>query len=442
MSTLLTRIRRMGQARSPQTDAQEAAAMDAQADRRTVATLCACMAAAQTALQAALSGVDAAGRALWQAAALQAVPLLALYALWRWVMRRAAPLLARRIGGARRFALLGAPALLLLPCLWLDGGVLLLSLTALSRQTLSPQLPRLAAGGLAALFALVSAVLGARRGVPCTAMLLRRLLPAALVACTALAGLGASVNSLFPLGGYGLPATARATLELSGCVWTVGLYALCSLRAAAATPSPDKAAQKDAPRERPRKAVFRRTKADAQGAMPSILAVDGYAAPAQAPGRNPPVPSPARGLSTSTLPQFGVAWLAGLWYAAFLCLCQPWQSGQMPLSRRMTALTRPAVVSLCSHAFPVFLALLCALALCGCAWAAPGLLLQQQKRRDSAGYATLMGLAALLPPAALLLAPPDAALATLCQLSWLRLPLCALAGAIALFSTLGGRRTT
>ena len=137
-----------------------------------------------------------------------------------------------------------------------------------------------------------------------------------------------------------------------------------------------------------------------------------------------------------------LGWAAGLWMAAFLCLCQPWRPGALLPSDRLTALTRAAGASAGHHAFAPLLALLLGLALAGCAWAAPGLMLGRTRTLFRAWPRALIGLVALAPGAALLALPPETALVTLCNLGWIRLPLCALAGLIALLATLGSRRAT
>ncbi len=231
----------------------------------------------------------------------------------------------------------------------------------------------------------------------------------------------------------------------------------------------------NAPRISGQTAAFRPAAPSAASAAPALLQADAPAQASHAPGVLAAPPSPLLGVDARALPVLMLGWLAGLWYAAFLCLCQPWRPGAMAERTRLLALTRAASVPLLQNTFPLLLALLCGLSLCGVAWAAPGLFLRwergasrtpvpgmeairkpvQATRRDAPPVQpsapreramprtlarALLGLLALAPCAALLWLPPNATLAWLCDLSWIRWPLAALAGVTALIASIGGRR--
>lgn len=173
-------------------------------------TLACAQLTAQLMLWVSLYAYDRALQTVWQAAALQALPLYALYALWR----RGAPAAGTRAGAWW--------CLLLLPCLALDGMALLCALSAHMSELIpaaSPVSCTLSAGGAA----LVTVLLARRNGVAYGAYALRWLLAALLLLATVLVNARADTVRLWPFWGQGPGVTALTALGGVGGAWGVAL---------------------------------------------------------------------------------------------------------------------------------------------------------------------------------------------------------------------------
>ncbi len=175
------------------------------------ATACA-MLVSQLWLWTMLKAYPLAGRAAWQAALLQALPIAALWLLWRGYDASRAP------GVWEKGALL-----LLLPCLMWDAGEALRGLCALCETALLPTWPRWLTAGVLAALCWLSYRLSGDNGAVLGISALKWLLLALILLSTALLGARPRIVCLWPLGGEGVRGTARAALGGVGGGWIAAL---------------------------------------------------------------------------------------------------------------------------------------------------------------------------------------------------------------------------
>ncbi len=182
-------------------------------------TLGAAQVAAQLLLWVTLYGYDRAVQTTWQASAVQLLPLLVLWAMWR--------------GGT---ASLSTPAggrwaLLVLPCLLLDATLCLRTLAGYIAQ-LIPEYPYAACvlGPAGLCFAAV--LLARENGVAFGASVVRVALGALFLLGTLFLRSAAHTARLWPLLGQGVAVTGTAALSAAGGAWGVALLFLLPVRPA------------------------------------------------------------------------------------------------------------------------------------------------------------------------------------------------------------------
>lgn len=165
---------------------------------------------AQLLLWITFMGYDRAAQATWQAALMLALPLLAVWLVWR--------------GGARALDTQAGRyiALALLPCLMLDFAFALLALSGMIGQII-PQYPDWV-GVIVPCGFVLAAALGARpRGVSYGAYLLRGALVVLFLLGTVFLRASTRSDRLWPLLGSGLGNTAFTALAGAGSVWGAAL---------------------------------------------------------------------------------------------------------------------------------------------------------------------------------------------------------------------------
>jgi len=165
---------------------------------------------AQMLLWVAFFAYDRALQATWQAMALLIVPLLALYAVWRW----GAPALQTRAGQLA--------CLSLLPCLMLDAAFLLFALSGLIGE-LIPQYPAWVGVLAPAVACALTALCAQSRGAAYGAYTLRWLLALLFVIGTLFLRASSRSDRLWPLLGKGVENTALTALSGAGGLWGVAL---------------------------------------------------------------------------------------------------------------------------------------------------------------------------------------------------------------------------
>lgn len=165
---------------------------------------------AQLLLWVAFFAYDRALQAAWQAAALLIVPLIALYAVWRY----GAPALQTRAGQR--------VCLSLLPCLMLDAAFLLYALSGLIGE-LIPQYPAWVGVLAPAVACALTALCAKSRGAAYGAYTLRWLLVLLFVVGTLFLRASSRSDRLWPLLGKGIENTALTALPGAGGLWGVAL---------------------------------------------------------------------------------------------------------------------------------------------------------------------------------------------------------------------------
>lgn len=160
-----------------------------------------------------LYGYDALQNTVWQAALGLLIPALALWLIWRPI----------NLQGATQKGLKWA--LGLLPCLMLDGYLLLLASCSLMADQI-PDFPLWTELSVIVVMMLATVWLSRENGVPYGAYTMRYLLLAFFVLSTFLLGVRLEPQRLWPLNGDGLTVTAAATLGGSGAIWGLALVGL------------------------------------------------------------------------------------------------------------------------------------------------------------------------------------------------------------------------
>lgn len=148
--------------------------------------------------------------ASWQPILLMLVPALSLFFLWGALPVHPASLATRRL------------RLFLLPCLWLDAGLLFVSLSLLCQLQLSMWPVYAIVVGIAA-FTYFTLVLSGRHGVAFGVNLLWWIIPLLVLGTFTFSG-EPIWDNLWPILGDGIPQTLQASLLGVGSVWSIALF--------------------------------------------------------------------------------------------------------------------------------------------------------------------------------------------------------------------------
>ncbi len=148
-------------------------------------------------------------QASWQGIVLMLAPALVLFFLWSAFPLRPATLAMRRV------------RLLLLPCLWLDAALVLITLSLFSQLQL-PNWPNHAIDIGIGLLAFATVTLSGKHGVAYGINALWWVAVLMLVGTLTFSG-APSPENLWPIFGNGIPVTLRSALWGIGGVWSVGL---------------------------------------------------------------------------------------------------------------------------------------------------------------------------------------------------------------------------
>ena len=151
-------------------------------------------------------GYDRTRQAVWQAAALQIVPLIILYLLWK-----------KRDFDKSPFLLLP-----LVFCLLWDSCFAHFALSGFISQ-LIPHFPPWVGAAAPSVFVFLTVYWAGMRGVSDGAWLLRGAVGLLFIFGTVFLRASDRADRLFPLLGKGIPSTLSAALHGSGCVWGVSL---------------------------------------------------------------------------------------------------------------------------------------------------------------------------------------------------------------------------
>ena len=217
---MITWLKRSRQTRTPVHD-QSAQREECRSGLRLAyQTLAAGQLISQLLLWLVLYGYEPLKHTLWQAALMLCLPALLLWLTWR---------LPTKTGPRSPRAGFG---LLLLPCLILDGYLLMLASCSLMSYMI-PAFPLWIQLATVSLFPLLTLWVSGKNGVAYGAYTLRFLLLALFILITLSTVGSATPKALWPLLGDGLPKTALAALGGAGACWGIGLVYLLPQEASA-----------------------------------------------------------------------------------------------------------------------------------------------------------------------------------------------------------------